>query len=130
MLPINIECSRCKIFTIFTRIQFNIFLLYFLKFVFLVVFLDRDVQHNVSFSVIKSNVGGALHYASAGEVNPRITLEWNQITDNCKKLFGNFTTCQSAVMMELQNTQNLHFRVSTFWLDVLQFKSVFQNLNL
>ncbi|XP_072155093.1 protein bark beetle isoform X2 [Bemisia tabaci] len=71
---------------------------------------NRDVQHNVSFSVIKSNVGGALHYASAGEVNPRITLEWNQITDNCKKLFGNFTTCQSAVMMELQNTQNLHFR--------------------
>lgn len=73
---------------------------------------DRDILHNVSFSILKNNWGGALYYVSAGEVNPRFTMEWNQITDNCVKLYGNFTTCESAVTMDLQNTQNVYFRVS------------------
>lgn len=76
------------------------------------IFSDRDVQHNISYSELSDNWFGAMHYVSAGEVNPRVTLEWNQIKDNCAKLYGNFTTCLGAVTMDLQNTQNLHFRVS------------------
>lgn len=73
---------------------------------------DRDVLHNVSFSTFTDNWAGALYYVSAGEVNPRFTMEWNQITNNCVRLWGNFTSCDSAISMDLQNTQNLHFRVS------------------
>ncbi|KAL1117916.1 hypothetical protein AAG570_004229, partial [Ranatra chinensis] len=71
---------------------------------------NRDVQHNVSYSVLSGNKGGAVRYVSAGEVNPRLTLEYNQFTDNCRKFYGNFTSCKAAVFMDLQNTQNLHFR--------------------
>lgn len=71
---------------------------------------NRDVQHNISFSALTNNWQGAVQYVSAGEVNPRTTLEWNQIKDNCVQLYGNFTTCKAAVEMDLQNTQNLHFR--------------------
>lgn len=77
-------------------------------------FIDRDLLHNVSYSVLKDNWAGALFYVSVGEVNPRLTMEWNQITNNCRKLWGNFTSCDSAVTLDLQNTQNLHFRVSVF----------------
>ncbi|XP_066905697.1 protein bark beetle [Halyomorpha halys] len=71
---------------------------------------NRDVQHNISYSLISHNKGGGIHYVSAGEVNPRITLEYNQIRDNGLKMYGNFTTCTAAIYMDLQNTQNLHFR--------------------
>ncbi|XP_054261454.1 protein bark beetle-like isoform X2 [Macrosteles quadrilineatus] len=71
---------------------------------------NRDVEHNISYSALSHNWEGALHYVSAGEVNPRVTMEWNQITNNCAKLYGNFTTCLGAVTMDLQNTQYLHFR--------------------
>lgn len=71
---------------------------------------NRDVQHNISYSSLKHNWQGAVQYVSAGEVNPRTTLEWNQIEDNGVQLYGNFTTCRAAVELDLQNTQNLHFR--------------------
>ncbi|XP_065210133.1 protein bark beetle-like [Planococcus citri] len=71
---------------------------------------NRDILHNVSSSILKNNWGGALYYVSAGEVNPRFTMEKNQITGNCVRLYGNFTTCESAVTMDLQNTQNVYFR--------------------
>lgn len=51
-------------------------------------------------------------YTSAGEVNPIVTIERSRFTDNCKKLYGNFSTCQAAVSMDIQNTQTLFFRVS------------------
>ncbi|KAL0266608.1 UNVERIFIED_CONTAM: hypothetical protein PYX00_009105 [Menopon gallinae] len=71
---------------------------------------NRDVQHNISYSVISKNERGAVSYQSAGEVNPTITLEWNQFTDNCKHLYGNFTTCDAPIRMDVQNTLNLYFR--------------------
>lgn len=74
--------------------------------------LDRDVQHNISYSVITNCREGAIKYASAGEVNAIMTLERNQFTDNCEKLYGNFSTCKSAVWLDVQNTQSLYFRVS------------------
>lgn len=72
---------------------------------------DRDVQHNISFSAMIGNQRGAVSYISAGEVNPAVTLEWNQIRGNGNKLYGNFTSAEAAVMMDVQNTQNIFFRV-------------------
>ncbi|PSN57210.1 hypothetical protein C0J52_05036 [Blattella germanica] len=72
---------------------------------------NRDVQHNISYSVLEDNRQGAIKYASAGEVNPIVTMEWNQFNKNCKKLYGNFTTCQAAIDMDIQNTQSVYFRV-------------------
>lgn len=74
--------------------------------------LDRDVQHNISYSVISNCREGAIKYASAGEVNAIMTLEYNQFTNNCEKLYGNFSTCKSAVWLDVQNTQSLFFRVN------------------
>ncbi|XP_067009482.2 protein bark beetle [Anabrus simplex] len=71
---------------------------------------NRDVQHNISYSILSNNKEGAINYASAGEVNPMVTIEWNRFTDNCNKLYGNFTTCEAAVYMDIQNTQTIYFR--------------------
>ncbi|XP_012531769.1 protein bark beetle [Monomorium pharaonis] len=71
---------------------------------------NRDVQHNVSYSVISNCREGAIKYASAGEVNAIMTLERNQFINNCEKLYGNFTTCKSALWLDVQNTQSLYFR--------------------
>lgn len=72
------------------------------------------MQHNISYSIISKNERGAVAYQSAGEVNPTLTIEWNQFTDNCKHLYGNFSTCDAAIRMDVQNTQNFYFRVSCF----------------
>jgi hypothetical protein len=77
----------------------------------LILYTDRDVQHNISFSLLEDNRQGAISYASAGEVNPTVTMEWNQFSNNFKKLYGNFTTCQAAIDMDIQNTQSVYFRV-------------------
>lgn len=69
------------------------------------------MQHNISSSIISNNTQGALLYMGAGEVNPIVTIERNQFKGNCKQLYGNFTTCKSAIEMDVQNTQNVFFRV-------------------
>ncbi|XP_063975507.1 protein bark beetle isoform X3 [Diachasmimorpha longicaudata] len=71
---------------------------------------NRDVQHNLSYSIISHCQEGAVKYSSAGEVNAIMTLEKNQFIDNCQKLYGNFSTCKSAVVFDVQNTQSLFFR--------------------
>lgn len=73
------------------------------------------MQHNVSYSVISNCREGAIKYASAGEVNAIMTLERNQFINNCEKLYGNFSTCKSALWLDVQNTQLLYFRVSLKW---------------
>lgn len=70
-----------------------------------VVASDRDIKHNMSFSVFENNQRGAIYYASAGEINPIVTLQRNQFSRNCISLYGNFSTCQSAIMLDVQNTQ-------------------------
>ncbi|XP_066594103.1 protein bark beetle [Prorops nasuta] len=71
---------------------------------------NRDVQHNVSYSLISHCHEGAVKYVSAGEVNAIMTVERNQFVNNCEKLYGNFTTCKAAVWLDVQNTQSLYFR--------------------
>ncbi|KAJ2949950.1 hypothetical protein O0L34_g11275 [Tuta absoluta] len=71
---------------------------------------NRDVQHNISNSEFHNNRDGAITYQSVGEVNPLVSIIRNEIDGNCLKLYGNFTTCQSAVKLDVQNTQTLVFR--------------------
>ncbi|XP_071445359.1 protein bark beetle [Hetaerina americana] len=71
---------------------------------------NRDVQHNVSYSVFENNQMGAVSYASAGEINPMITMEWNRFSKNCLKLYGNFSSCSGAISMDIQNTQSIFFK--------------------
>ncbi|KAF2901827.1 hypothetical protein ILUMI_04359, partial [Ignelater luminosus] len=71
---------------------------------------NRDVQHNISYSIVSKNREGGLLYVSAGEVNPIVTIERNQFKNNCEKLYGNFSTCKGAVDMDIQNTQTVYFR--------------------
>ncbi|XP_046962256.1 protein bark beetle [Vanessa cardui] len=71
---------------------------------------NRDVQHNISSSEFTNNRDGAITYQSVGEVNPLVAINRNEITHNCLKLYGNFTTCQAAVRVDVQNTQTLVFR--------------------
>lgn len=55
---------------------------------------------------------GAVSYASAGEVTPTLTLIGNRIERNCKQLYGNFSTCASALNLDVQNMNSLYFMVS------------------
>ena len=55
-----------------------------------------------------------MSYASAGEISPTVTLEWNRIVGNGRHMYGNFSTTTAAVNMDLQNMQYLFFTVSMF----------------
>ena len=74
-----------------------------------VVGIDRDIKHNMSFSVFENNQRGAVHYASVGEINPIITMQRNQVKENCVNLYGNFSTCPSSIVLDIQNTQDVFF---------------------
>ena len=74
-----------------------------------VVGINRDIKHNMSFSVFEDNQRGAVHYTSAGEINPIITMQRNQVANNCISLYGNFSTCQSAIKFDIQNHQDVFF---------------------
>ncbi|CAH1173589.1 unnamed protein product [Phaedon cochleariae] len=71
---------------------------------------NRDVQHNITRSIVNNNGQSAILYMASGEVNPTVTIEKNQFKNNCRKLYGNFTTCKSAVEIDVQNTQSIYFR--------------------
>ncbi|XP_049825562.1 protein bark beetle isoform X2 [Aethina tumida] len=71
---------------------------------------NRDVQHNISSSMINYNRQGGILYNSVGEVNPVVTIEKTQFKANCRQLYGNFTTCKSAIHMDVQNTHTIYFR--------------------
>lgn len=53
-----------------------------------------------------------MEYASVGEVSPILTLERNRVVNNCRQLYGNFSTCNAAIKVDVQNMQSLYFRVS------------------
>lgn len=86
--------------------------------------LDRDIQHNISYSTVTKSREGAVSYISAGEVNPILTLDKNQFNKNCEKLYGNFTTCPASINIDIQNTQTIYFRVS-FTLDVCIINTIY-----
>uniref|UniRef100_A0A1A9WLV8 SRCR domain-containing protein n=1 Tax=Glossina brevipalpis TaxID=37001 RepID=A0A1A9WLV8_9MUSC len=69
----------------------------------------RDSLHNVSYTHISGAIKGALTYASAGEITPTLTLTSNRIENNCKQLYGNFSTCTSALNVDVQNMHSFYF---------------------
>ena len=64
---------------------------------------------SASCSVYENNERGAVFYTSAGELNPIITMQRNQVRNNCVSLYGNFSTCQSAIKFDIQNHQDVFF---------------------
>ena len=68
----------------------------------------------MSYSGFFHNRQGAVRYASAGEINPILTMEWNQIVDNGVHLYGNFSTSDAAVALDVQNMETLLFRVPSY----------------
>ncbi|ALC38872.1 CG3921 [Drosophila busckii] len=70
---------------------------------------NRDALHNITETRISGAMKGAVSYASAGEVTPTLTLIGNRIERNCKQLYGNFSTCPSALYLDVQNMNSLYF---------------------
>ncbi|QQP38367.1 Putative LOC100120269, partial [Caligus rogercresseyi] len=72
--------------------------------------IDRNIRHNVSFSVFDGNQRGAIEYVSAGEINPIITIQRNRFVNNGVSLYGNFSTCRyGGVNLDVQNTRDMFF---------------------
>lgn len=99
-----------------------------MKIIYFHLYIDRDAQHNISYSEISNAVGGAIYYTTAGEVSPILTMEGNRIMSNCRQLYGNFSTCDAAVKADVQNMQTIHFRVrfrsaSDDFIDILYINS-------
>lgn len=85
------------------------------------LFLDRNTEHNISYSIINNNFMGAISYACAGEVNPHISVAWNTITNNCRHIpASNISTCDMPIQFQLQNTQSLllHVKIYLIFLSV------------
>ena len=36
-------------------------------------------------------------------------MQRNQVKENCVNLYGNFSTCQSSILLDIQNTQDVFF---------------------
>ncbi|KAL5280481.1 hypothetical protein ACFFRR_004453 [Megaselia abdita] len=70
---------------------------------------NRDAQHNISHSEISSTVKGAISYSTAGEVSPILTMTSNRFENNCRQLYGNFSTCEAAINIDAQNMQYFYF---------------------
>ncbi|KAH8259932.1 hypothetical protein KR038_005318 [Drosophila bunnanda] len=69
----------------------------------------RDALHNITDTHISGAMKGAVTYSSAGEVTPTLTLIGNRIERNCRQLYGNFSTCASALNLDVQNMNSLYF---------------------
>ncbi|XP_019892680.2 protein bark beetle isoform X1 [Musca domestica] len=71
--------------------------------------INRDALHNVTYSHISGAIKGAVVYTSAGEVTPTLTLTSNRIERNCLQLYGNFSTCDAALNVDVQNMNSFFF---------------------
>ncbi|XP_046801135.1 protein bark beetle isoform X1 [Lucilia cuprina] len=69
----------------------------------------RDALHNITYSHITKATKGAVTYSSAGEITPTLTLTSNRIQNNCMQLYGNFSTCPSAINVDVQNMNSFYF---------------------
>lgn len=75
--------------------------------------LERNTEHNISYSVINNNLMGSISYTCSGEVNPHISIAWNKIMNNCRHIPDtNISTCEMPLQFQLQNTQSFQMHVS------------------
>lgn len=75
----------------------------------LIIGTGRNIQFNISYSRFAGNQMGGAMYGAAGEDNPSISFNHNQFTDNGIKMFGNFTSSEAAIHVELRNTIVFNF---------------------
>lgn len=73
--------------------------------------VERNLQHNITYSDVTDNTGGAILYRSVGESVPPLALMHNVLSGNCRLGWANFSTCESStVQLEVQNSLNLYLR--------------------
>ena len=65
----------------------------------------------MTYNEFYNNEAGAVFCATAGEINPWLTLGWSRIEHNGRKLYGNFTTSKAALNLDLQNMQDVYIKV-------------------
>ena len=70
------------------------------------------MRHNISYSYFHDNQLGAIRLSSAGEVSPAITMEWNRFESNGRHIWGNFSTTNAALHLDVSNMDELIFKVS------------------
>lgn len=68
--------------------------------------MTRGVLHNISHSEISRNAMNAISYRSAGEIAPIITFRYNRIENNGREFFGNFTSVNSSVLLDVRNAED------------------------
>ncbi|XP_015781798.1 protein bark beetle-like [Tetranychus urticae] len=73
-------------------------------------FIGRGLFHNVTNSQIYNNSLGGMIYKSVGETSPSVSILRSSFESNCLSIFGNFTTCPSAIFLHLQNTPHFYFQ--------------------
>ncbi|KAK7076789.1 hypothetical protein SK128_004223, partial [Halocaridina rubra] len=73
--------------------------------------ISRNILQNLTFNEYYDNVGGAVFAATAGEVNPWLCISYSRIENNGLQLYGNFTTTRAAVHLDLQNMQDVYFKM-------------------
>ncbi|KAB7501563.1 Protein bark beetle [Armadillidium nasatum] len=72
--------------------------------------LDRDLLHNMTYNQFYNNQDGAIFAVTAGEVNPWLAVTWSRIEDNGLHLYGNITTTDGSIKMDLQNMRTFYFK--------------------
>lgn len=77
-----------------------------------VICTDRNILHNLTYNEYYDNVEGAMFVATAGEVNPWLCVSYSRLENNGQQFYGNFTTSRGAVHLDLQNMQDVYFKVS------------------
>ncbi|KAI1309118.1 Protein bark beetle [Halotydeus destructor] len=73
-------------------------------------YAGRGHFHNVTFSEISGNTMGAITYNAAGETAPSVAMDYNRFEYNCQEFHGNFTSCNSSIDLEIQNSPQFFFR--------------------
>ncbi|RWS09858.1 uncharacterized protein B4U79_09122 [Dinothrombium tinctorium] len=72
-------------------------------------FIGRGFYNNLTYSDVSNNALGAIIYKTAGETSPSVSFGHNIFENNCEELYSNFTSCEAAVSLEVQNIRNFYF---------------------
>ena len=82
---------------------------------------ERTLQHNITYSEVADNEGGAVLYRAVGESLPPLALLHNVFSRNCRLAWGNFSSCgdgggtsAAAVQLEIQNSLSLYLLNNLF----------------
>ncbi|KAG1658471.1 Protein bark beetle [Nymphon striatum] len=69
--------------------------------------IGHGLTHNFTKCNFEKNDEGAVKYANAGEGIAKVAFHLNKFENNGKQLYGNFTSSNSAMRIEVQNTPDI-----------------------